>query len=88
MLGDERAGRVEVVGGLQARDQRLGGTRTGVRHFVEEHTISLFTREQYETAFASAGLSVEYVAGLNAGRGLFVGTLLDTAQDQHRPSAH
>ncbi|WNM31387.1 class I SAM-dependent methyltransferase [Streptomyces sp. Li-HN-5-11] len=63
----------------------VADARTGVRHVLEEHTISLFTREQYETAFAAAGLSVEYVAGLNAGRGLFVGTLLDGAQDQHRP---
>ncbi|MGV9249506.1 class I SAM-dependent methyltransferase [Streptomyces sp. NPDC003710] len=66
----------------------VADARAGARHFAEEHTISLFTREQYETAFASAGLSVEYVAGLNSGRGLFLGTLLDTAQDQHRPSAH
>ncbi|MFI1169771.1 class I SAM-dependent DNA methyltransferase [Streptomyces sp. NPDC020801] len=47
----------------------------GVRHFAESHRISLFTRQQYQTAFAAAGFDVDYVAGLNAGRGLFIGSL-------------
>ena len=34
----------------------------GVRHFTETHRAMLFTREQYEDAFARAGLEPEYVA--------------------------
>lgn len=45
----------------------------GARHFVENHLITLFTRAQYEKAFAAAGFTVEYIEGLHAGRGLFVG---------------
>lgn len=47
--------------------------RSGARHFVETHLITLFTREQYEIAFAAAGFAVDYVEGVQAGRGLFVG---------------
>jgi dTDP-3-amino-3,6-dideoxy-alpha-D-glucopyranose N,N-dimethyltransferase len=47
----------------------------GVRHFVETHLISLFTREQYESAFRAAGLAVRYVPGVQSGRGLFIGSL-------------
>jgi SAM-dependent methyltransferase len=46
---------------------------TGVRYFTEIHRAMLFTREQYEDAFARAGLEPEYVAGVQCGRGLFVG---------------
>ncbi|ASR34873.1 SAM-dependent methyltransferase [Prauserella marina] len=45
----------------------------GARHFVENHLITLFTREQYETAFAAAGFAVDYIEGLHSGRGLFIG---------------
>lgn len=45
----------------------------GARHFVERHVISLFTRAQYEGAFQTAGLTVEYLPDLHAGRGLFLG---------------
>ncbi|MFI6026183.1 class I SAM-dependent methyltransferase [Amycolatopsis magusensis] len=45
----------------------------GARHFTENHLITLFTRAQYEKAFAAAGFTVEYIEGLHAGRGLFVG---------------
>jgi SAM-dependent methyltransferase len=46
---------------------------TGVRHFSDTHVMALFTREQYESAFLRAGLSVEYVAAEYGGNGLFVG---------------
>lgn len=45
----------------------------GLRHFTEDLVISLFTREEYETAFRRAGCTPEYVAGGPSGRGLFVG---------------
>lgn len=45
----------------------------GVRHFVDRHEITLFTRAQYEAAFTSAGCRVEYLGGGPSGRGLFVG---------------
>lgn len=46
----------------------------GVRHFVDVHRIALFTREEYEAAFRTAGLKVEFVEGGPSGRGLLVGT--------------
>lgn len=46
---------------------------SGTRHFVENHLITLFTRRQYENAFTAAGFTVDYIEGLHAGRGLFVG---------------
>ncbi|MFI7613065.1 class I SAM-dependent methyltransferase [Nonomuraea terrae] len=44
----------------------------GVRHFSEVHLGRLFSRAEYEAAFAGAGLAVEYIEGLHSGRGLFV----------------
>ncbi|WP_298183199.1 class I SAM-dependent methyltransferase [Saccharomonospora sp.] len=51
----------------------LGDPDGGIRHIETEHVITLFTREQYETAFESAGLRVNYRPGGPSGRGLFVG---------------
>ncbi|WP_327084664.1 activator-dependent family glycosyltransferase [Nocardiopsis sp. EMB25] len=45
---------------------------TGVSHHEETHRITLFPREQYEHAFARAGLSAEFTPGGPSGRGLFV----------------
>ncbi|MFE9674874.1 class I SAM-dependent DNA methyltransferase [Streptomyces sp. NPDC006259] len=45
---------------------------SGVRHFAERHRLTLFTRAQYEEAFARAGLRVAYVGGIQSGRGLFL----------------
>nr|BAB72055.1 AclP [Streptomyces galilaeus] len=45
---------------------------SGVRHFAERHALTLFTRAQYEEAFARAGLRVTYVGGIQSGRGLFL----------------
>lgn len=53
----------------------VADAKSGARHFVETHLITLFTREQYEAAFAAAGFTVEYVKDLHSGRGLFVGVL-------------
>lgn len=79
-IGDRTVGRVS--------HSRLEGTAsrmnvhyvvadpaTGVRHFSETHLITLFTRREYEEALAAGGFDVDYVEGLNAGRGLFVGVL-------------
>ena len=52
----------------------VGDAKTGAKHFLEEHLITLFSRRQYETAFAATGFTVEYVEGVQSGRGLFVGT--------------
>ncbi|MFH9138828.1 class I SAM-dependent methyltransferase [Streptomyces sp. NPDC017524] len=46
---------------------------SGVQHFHETHLIGLFSRAQYEGAFAAAGFGVDYVPVEPAGRGLFVG---------------
>jgi dTDP-3-amino-3,6-dideoxy-alpha-D-glucopyranose N,N-dimethyltransferase/dTDP-3-amino-3,4,6-trideoxy-alpha-D-glucopyranose N,N-dimethyltransferase/N-methyltransferase len=45
----------------------------GIRHFVDIHRITLFSREEYEQAFRAAGCTVEYLPGEPAGRGVFVG---------------
>ncbi|MEU3793614.1 class I SAM-dependent methyltransferase [Streptomyces fructofermentans] len=44
----------------------------GVRHFAERHDLTLFTRAEYEEAFAKAGLRVAHIDGIQSGRGLFV----------------
>ncbi|WBB78710.1 class I SAM-dependent methyltransferase [Micromonospora sp. WMMD882] len=46
--------------------------RDGIRHFTETHLFQLWTREQYASEFAHAGLAAEYLSGVQAGRGLFV----------------
>ncbi len=45
-----------------------------ISHVTEVHRAQLFDREQYEEAFISAGLTVDYVPDVLSGRGLFVGT--------------
>lgn len=50
----------------------VADSASGVRHFTDTHTITLFPRETYEAAFETAGGRVEYLAGGPSGRGLFV----------------
>lgn len=45
----------------------------GIREFGSHEILSLFTRDEYESAFRAAGLTVEYLEGGPNGRGLFVG---------------
>ncbi|MFD9961813.1 class I SAM-dependent DNA methyltransferase [Amycolatopsis sp. NPDC058986] len=45
----------------------------GIRHLTDTHRLSLFSRADYETAFARAGCSAEYVVTERFPRGLFVG---------------
>jgi SAM-dependent methyltransferase len=52
----------------------LVGTGQGIEHFTEDHTLGLFTDEQYITAFEKAGLEVEHDPEGLMGRGLFIGT--------------
>ncbi|RCV47764.1 class I SAM-dependent DNA methyltransferase [Marinitenerispora sediminis] len=51
----------------------VADARSGARHFTETHLISLFPRAGYEAAFRRAGLTVDYIGGVQSGRGLFVG---------------
>lgn len=51
----------------------VGDPAAGVKHYRDVHVMALFTRRQYEEAFARAGFSVDYVAGEYEGNGLFVG---------------
>jgi hypothetical protein len=51
----------------------LVGTPDEVQHFVERHEMGLFEREEMETAFKEAGLTVEYHAQGLMGRGLYIG---------------
>ncbi|WP_432744292.1 class I SAM-dependent methyltransferase [Streptomyces sp. JH002] len=43
----------------------------GVRHFEETYEHRLFRRDQYESAFAAAGLEAGYIEDVQGGRGLF-----------------
>jgi SAM-dependent methyltransferase len=45
---------------------------TGIRSFEEVYLARLFPRETYEQAFLAAGLSAEYIEGVQSGRGAFV----------------
>ncbi len=51
----------------------LVGTRHGVTHFTEDHTLGLFTHDAYLGAFRSAGLDVSYDPDGLIGRGLYIG---------------
>lgn len=51
----------------------LVGDVDGVRHFTDRHVNTLFSRDEYLTAFKRAGCSVEFLPDGPSGRGLFVG---------------
>ncbi|MFC7330959.1 class I SAM-dependent methyltransferase [Marinactinospora rubrisoli] len=51
----------------------LVGDAGGIREFTEIDVLTLFTREEYISAFSAAGCDVEYLEGGPTGRGLFVG---------------
>ncbi len=51
----------------------LVATPAGVEHIVARHELGLFTAEQYEDAFRSAGLDVEHFPEALRGRGRYVG---------------
>jgi hypothetical protein len=50
--------------------------RDGVKQFVESHQMGLYTVDQYQEAFISAGLTVEHHPNGPIGRGLFIGQRL------------
>lgn len=45
----------------------------GFHEFTEVDVLTLFTRDEYETAFEQAGCDLELLPGPPSGRGLFVG---------------
>lgn len=51
----------------------LVGEPSGVEHVSELHELGLFSREEYEAAFAGAGLEVLYDSEGLTGRGLYLG---------------
>jgi SAM-dependent methyltransferase len=51
----------------------LIGTPSGIERRSERHTLGLFTREQMESAFRAAGLSVEWQEAALRRRGAYVG---------------
>lgn len=57
----------------------VASAESGVTHFSDVHRTTLFSREEYESAFVGAGCEVEYVKHPLAPRGLFVGTAAPAA---------
>jgi hypothetical protein len=54
----------------------VADTETGIRHFTDEHSMTLFTEQEYRTAFTAAGLAdVTIVPGWAEGRPRMVGTV-------------
>ncbi|WP_119728823.1 class I SAM-dependent DNA methyltransferase [Thermomonospora amylolytica] len=52
----------------------VADSESGIRHFTDLHVLSLFTRQEYETAFAEAGVaSVEFLETGRGRPGLLVG---------------
>lgn len=49
------------------------GSKSGVERFFERHDVTLFTHEQYLSAFMAAGLVTVHDADGLTGRGLYVG---------------
>jgi SAM-dependent methyltransferase len=68
MNGSERRGDLSPL-----RFHYLMGSPDGVTHFTEEHTLGLFTHENYLTAFRAAGLDVSFDPDGLTGRGLYIG---------------
>ncbi|MDB1090148.1 class I SAM-dependent methyltransferase [Streptomyces sp. ACA25] len=50
----------------------VAGAKEGIRHFVETYRARLYTRVQYEKAFTAAGFAVDYLPGVQNGRGVFL----------------
>lgn len=51
----------------------VAAPRTGARHFEETHSLTLFTRDEYEEAFRLAGCEPEHVVADPWECGMFVG---------------
>ncbi|GAA4097997.1 MULTISPECIES: class I SAM-dependent methyltransferase [Streptomyces] len=49
------------------------GDAAGIKEFTEIDVLTLFTKDEYVSAFTDAGCSVEFLADGPTGRGLFVG---------------
>jgi SAM-dependent methyltransferase len=52
----------------------LAATLEGVEYLQEEHEAIMFTRDEYKSAFESAGLTVEFDEEGLIGRGLYIGS--------------
>jgi SAM-dependent methyltransferase len=52
----------------------LVATSDGIEHLVHHHELTLFAPEEYEAAFAAAGLAVEVVESPIPGRDRYIGT--------------
>jgi SAM-dependent methyltransferase len=75
--GEVKVARISVMqveGAISLLDfHHMVGTPEGVQYFSERHEMGLFTREQYEGAFAAASLDGVYDEQGISGRGLYLG---------------
>ncbi|WP_037671832.1 trans-aconitate 2-methyltransferase [Streptomyces griseus] len=51
------------------------GDAMGIREFTEHDVLTLFTKEEYLSAFEDAGCPAEFLPGPPTGRGIFVGVM-------------
>ncbi|WP_433136287.1 methyltransferase domain-containing protein [Actinomadura nitritigenes] len=77
--GERRISRISHVA-VEGRLHRMtvhylvGEPESGVRHLTDLHLLSLFTRREYEAAFAEAGVTTVDLVDTGPGRpGLFIG---------------
>jgi dTDP-3-amino-3,4,6-trideoxy-alpha-D-glucopyranose N,N-dimethyltransferase len=69
-----RACRSERVGARTNLEMHyLIATSAGIEHVVEQHRLTLFEPESYESAFRQAGLEVEVVPSPMPGRDRYIG---------------
>ncbi len=69
-----RVNNAEVDGRLSKfRFHYVVGTPDEVSTFTEDHSLALFTRQEYEDAFEAAGLEVRYEPDGLMGRGNYIG---------------
>lgn len=55
----------------------LVGDPAGIRHFEDQHDLTLFTHDEYEQALTSAGGRVTFQPGGPTGRGLYLTVIPD-----------
>ncbi len=84
-----RVGRTRRTGNTTHLEMHhLIATRDGIEHLVDHHQLTLFTPEEYQTAFRGAGLTFEVVESPMEGRDRYVGINPTLSPADRRCRAH